>query len=80
MHGKNVNDMTKISEKKIVRNQTIRNKNCLWRPCLSTDRDEMSNLYRRPSIVASYQVSVFIVSSFSEIKCIDFVCLYTYEF
>jgi hypothetical protein len=52
----------------------------LWRPCLSTDRDEMSNLYRRPSIVASYQVSVFIVSSFSEIMCTDFVCLYTYEF
>ena len=52
----------------------------LWRPCLSTDRDEMSNLYRRPSIVASYQESVFIVSSFSEIMCTDFVCLYTYEF
>jgi hypothetical protein len=59
---------------------SIRNKNCLWRPCLSTDRDEMSNLYRRPSIVASYQVSVFIVSSFSEIICTEFVCLYTYEF
>jgi hypothetical protein len=43
-------------------------------------RDDMSNLYRRPSIVASYQVSVFIVSSFSEIMCTDFVCLYTYEF
>ena len=42
-------------------------------------RDDMSNLYRRPSIVASYQVSVFIVSSFSEIMCTDFVCLYTYE-
>ena len=43
------------------------------------DRDEMSNLYRRLSIVASYQVSVFIVSSFSEIMCTDFVCLYNYE-
>jgi hypothetical protein len=39
-----------VSEKKIVRNRPIRNKNCLWRPCLSTDRDEMCNLYRRPSI------------------------------
>jgi hypothetical protein len=38
-------------------NRPIRNKNCLWRPCLLTDRNEMSNLYRRPSIVASYQVS-----------------------
>jgi hypothetical protein len=62
-----------------VRNQPIRNKNCPWRLCLSTDRDDMSNLYRRSSIVISYQVSVFIVSSFSEIMCTDFVCLYTYE-
>ena len=30
----------------------------VWRPCLLTDREEMSNLYRGPSIVASYQVSV----------------------
>ena len=36
----------------------IRNKNCLWRSCLITDRDEMSNLYREPSIDASYQVLV----------------------
>jgi hypothetical protein len=28
------------------RNQPIRNKNGLWWPCLLTDRDEMSNLYR----------------------------------
>jgi len=40
------------------RNEPIRNKNCLWRPCLLTDRDEMSNLYRGPSIDVSYQVSV----------------------
>ena len=38
-------------------NQSIRNKNCLWWPCLLMDRDEMSNLYRGPSIDASYQVS-----------------------
>ena len=40
------------------RNQSIRNKNCLWRPCLITDRDEMSNVYRGPAIDASYQISV----------------------
>jgi hypothetical protein len=40
------------------RNQPIRNKNGLWWPCLLTDRDEMSILYRRPSIDASYQVSL----------------------
>ena len=30
------------------RNQPVRNKNCLWRPCLLTDHDEMSYLYRGP--------------------------------
>jgi len=47
-----------ISEEKNFRNWSIRNKNCLCWPCLLTDRDEMSNLCRRPSIDASYQVSV----------------------
>ena len=47
-----------VSEKICFRNQLIRNKNCLWWPCLWRHRDEMSNLYRGPSIVdASYQVS-----------------------
>ena len=45
------------------RNQPIRNKNCLWWPCLLTNRDEMSNLYRTLSIDASYQVSVHLVKS-----------------
>jgi hypothetical protein len=34
------------------------NKNCLWGPCLLTDQDEMSKLYRGISIDASYKVSV----------------------
>jgi hypothetical protein len=38
-----------------LENQPIRNKNCLWRPCLLTDRDEMSNIYRGHAIDASYQ-------------------------
>ena len=46
------------------RNQPIRNKNGLWWSCLLTDRDEMSNLYRGPSIDASYQVSVHLVKQF----------------
>jgi hypothetical protein len=33
-----------------LKNQPIRNKNCLWWPCLLMDRDGMSNLYRGPSI------------------------------
>ena len=34
-----------VSEK-IFRNRLIRNRNCLWWPCLLMDRDEMSNRYR----------------------------------
>ena len=41
---------------KNLKNQPIRNKNRLWGSCLSTDRDRLSNLYRGPSIDASYQV------------------------
>ena len=33
-------------------------------PCLLTDQDEMSNLYRGPSIDASYQVSVHLAKRF----------------
>ena len=46
-----------VSEEKIFLNRPIRNKNCLWRPCLLTDQDEICNLYRGPSRDASYQVS-----------------------
>jgi hypothetical protein len=53
-----------VSEKIVFRNQPNRNKNGLWRPCLLTDRDEMSNLYRGPSINASYQVSVHLAKRF----------------
>ena len=41
-----------------LRNRPIRNKNCLWWPCLLMKQDAMCNLYRGPSIDASYQVSV----------------------
>ena len=53
------------------RNQPIRNKNCLWLPCLLTDRDEMCNLCRRPSIDSSYQVSVHLAWGFQRrrLKC-----------
>ena len=47
-----------VSEEKIFRNRPIINKNCLWRSCLSTNQDEMSNIYRGPSIDAFYQISV----------------------
>jgi hypothetical protein len=38
----------------------------LWWPCLLMDRDEISNLYRGPSIDASYQVSVHLAEGFQE--------------
>jgi hypothetical protein len=38
--------------------------NLMWQPCLLTDQDEMSNLYRGPSIDASYQVSVAAIFQF----------------
>jgi len=49
----------------------IRNKNCRWQPCLLTDQDEMSNLYRGPSKDASYQVSVHLAKRFQRrrLKC-----------
>jgi hypothetical protein len=53
-----------VSEEKNLKNQPIRNKSRLWWPCLLSDRDEMSNLYRGPSIDASYQVSVHLAKWF----------------
>ena len=52
------------SEEKILKNRPIRNKNCLWRSCLLTDRNEMSILYRRPSKDASYRVSIHLAKRF----------------
>jgi hypothetical protein len=48
----------------VFRNEPIRNKNCLWWPCLLMDRDEMSNIYKEPSIDASYQVLVHLAKQF----------------
>ena len=44
--------------------QPIRNKICLWQPCLLTDWDEMSNRYRGSSIDASCQVLVHLAKRF----------------
>jgi hypothetical protein len=48
----------RFQRRRFLRNRPIRNKNCLWRPCLLTDQDDISNLNRGPSIYASYQVSI----------------------
>jgi hypothetical protein len=59
------------NELKLGRKMPIRNKNCLWWPCLLMDRDEISNIYRGPSIDASYQVSVHLAEGFQRrrLKC-----------
>jgi hypothetical protein len=61
----------RFQRRRFFRNQTIRNKNCLWWPCLLTDRDKMSNRYRGPSIDAAYQVSVHLAEGFQrrKLKC-----------
>jgi hypothetical protein len=70
-----------VSKEKNLKNQPIRNKSRLWRSCSLMDRDEMSNLYRGPSIDASYQVSVHLAKRFqrrrfseTSIACGGHVC------
>jgi hypothetical protein len=75
-----------VSEENIKINRPFRNKNCLWWPCLLMDQDEMSILYRGPSIDAFYQVSVHLTTRFrrrrflkigqseTRISCGDHVC------
>jgi hypothetical protein len=58
-----------VSEEKIFRNQPIWKTNCMWRPCLLMDQNEMSILYRGPSIDASYQVSYNLVKWFQRKSC-----------
>ena len=45
--------------------------NCLWQPCVLMDRDEMSILYREPSIDDSYHISVHLAEGFQRrrLKC-----------
>ena len=56
--------LAKQFQRRIFLNRPIRNKNCLWRPCLSTDQDEMGKIHRGSSIDDSYQVSVHLVKQF----------------
>ena len=60
-----------FQRRRFKKNRPIINKNCLWRPCLLMNRDEISNLYRGPSIDASYQVSVHLAEGFQRrrLKC-----------
>ena len=53
------------------RNRPIRNKNYLWRPCLLTDHNGMSNSHREPSIDASYHVSVHLAKMFQSRRFLE---------
>ena len=50
----------------LKKNRSISNKNCMWRPCLLMDQDDMSNLYRGASIDAPHQVSVHSAKRFKK--------------
>jgi hypothetical protein len=60
-----------FQRRRFFRNRAIRNKNCLWRPRLLTDQDEMSNLNRWPSIDASYQVSDHLAKRFQRRRFLE---------
>jgi hypothetical protein len=53
-----------FQRRRFFRNQPIRNKNGLCWPCLLTDRDDMSILYRGPAMDVSFQVSVHLAKRF----------------
>jgi len=62
-----------FQERRLFRNQPIRNKNVLWWPCFLKDQDEMNNLYRGPSIDASYQVSIHLAERFKRKRFLNII-------
>ena len=60
-----------FQSRRFFRNRPIRNKNCLWRPCLLMDRNKISSIYREPSIDASYQVSVHLAKRFQRRRFLE---------
>ena len=60
--------LAKQFQRRFLKNQPIRNKNCLWWPCLLMDRDKMS---REPSIDASYQVSDHLAMRFQRRRFLE---------
>ena len=54
----------RFQRRRFFRNQPIRNNNCLWRPCLLTDQNKISNIYRGPFIDASYHFSIHLAKRF----------------
>ena len=60
-----------VSAEKIFRNRPIRNNNLLLQQCLLVNRNEISNLYREPSMNASYQVSVHLAKRFQRRRFLE---------
>ena len=61
----------RFQRRRFFRKWPTRNKNCLWRPCLLTDRDKIRNLHRGPSIGTSYQVSVHLSKPFQKSRFLE---------
>jgi hypothetical protein len=59
----------RFQRKSCFRNRPIRNKNYLRRPYLLMDQNEMRNIYREPSIDASYQVSYHLAKWLQRKSC-----------
>jgi hypothetical protein len=62
-----------VPEEKNLKNQPIRNKNRLWRPCLLMDWDKLSSLYGGPPIDDTYQVSVYLAKRFQRRRVSDWL-------
>ena len=54
----------RFQRRRFSRNQPVRNKNCLWWPCLLMDRNLIIILYRGPSKDASYQILIHLAKRF----------------
>ena len=63
-HQISVHLAKQFQRRKLFRYRPTRNKNCLWQPCLLTNWDKISNLYKIPSIYASYKVSAHLAKQF----------------
>ena len=50
-----------VLQEKILRNRQSRNKNCLQRSCLSTDRDKTTNLYTTDTDRSASYLDVYLI-------------------
>ena len=70
-HQISVHFAMQFQRRRLFRNWPTRNKNCLWQPCLLTDRDKISNIYRVPSIYVSYKVSIHLTKQFQRRRFLE---------